>query len=247
MTRPRPHLRFLSSAYGWSHEFDRSFRTFHDRIFMPAFPDPDLREPARRLKQLSDPRHFGSREPWGFIQLALAPRGALEVPVGGILFELFRACDAALVTYIAVEKRHRRHGVARTLFDGMLEELHGQHRARANPLLIFAETEMMVENEGDAARLRALHRLGFGALDFRYVQPPLSPQKQHVEGLTLLVRGAGSVPFSAVPAARLAHFLRIFYRSILGDTLVNDERLMKVLAEVEARNMIAVTPLLDHK
>lgn len=244
---PRPRLRFLSSADGWSPEFDVHFRAFYDRIFQPAFPDPDLREPAARLKQLSDPRQFGGREPWGFIELALAPHGNLEAPAGGILFEWFRACDAALITYIAVDKRHRRHGVAGALFDRALEALRVQQAGRAQPLLIFAETEMAVEDEGDLVRLRALGRLGFGALDFPYVQPPLSPGKRHVEKLTLLVHGGGRGPLTSIPAARLAHFLRVFYRSILGDMLVKDERLMNVLAGIKARNGIAVTPLLSHK
>jgi GNAT superfamily N-acetyltransferase len=247
MTRPFPQPRFLSSADGWSHTFDLHFRSFYARIFQPAFPDPDLREPVHRLKQLSDPRLFGAREPWGFVTLALAQRGNAEIPAGGILFELFRACDAALVTYISVDERHRRQGIAAALLDEARAELRVARRPCSRPLLIFAETEPAFGEECDIARLRSLGRLGFGALDFRYVQPPLAPGKHHVEGLTLLVhRGAGT-SLTAISADRLAHFLQIFYRSILGEALDRDGRLLDVIAEVQKRNSIAVTPLLAHK
>jgi GNAT superfamily N-acetyltransferase len=242
MTALRLPLRCLSSTEGWTEEFDRHFRGFHDRVYCPAFPDPDIRDTAANLKRVADIRHFGAQEPWGFIDFALAPHGNREIAVGGIFYELYRASDAALVSYIAVAESHRRRGVAGMLFRLAGEQLRAQRRG-GRPLLIFAETEMEEHGRKANARLAALARLGFALLDFDYVQPPLGPGKNHVRSLDLLVYRAPGDVSAQVPAERIAHFLTVFYRTLMGQALAGDAILQQVLADLARRDTVAVEPL----
>jgi len=239
MTRRSLPLRFLSSGEGWTLEFEHAFRAFYAQVFEPAFPDPDIRESAANLKRLSDTRLFGGREPRGFIDLAMTARGNRGTPVAGILYELFRASEAALVTYVAVTEGWRGKGVATTLLDRARRALEAERLGTGKPLLIFAETEMETESEDDRIRLRALGRLGFAALDCNYVQPPLAPGKHHVPLRLLVYRPAGDT----VPAERVGRFLRGFYRGILGEGFAEDRISQEVLVAIAARESIAVQPL----
>jgi GNAT superfamily N-acetyltransferase len=270
MTRRRPSLDILTSADGWTLAFEHAFRAFHDKVYVRAFPDADIRDSAANIRRVSDTRLFGAREPRGFVDLAMARPGALSrkvdpgvlkesattresraffrpgrggkcfgTPAGGIVYDLFRSSDAALISYIAVAEGWRGKGVASLLMDGARQTLEAERLAAGRPLMVFAETEKHTESDDDRTRLNALGRLGFAALDCDYVQPPLGPGKQHVP-LTLLVhRPAGET----VPAPRVERFLRGFYRSLLGDGLASDAVSQGVLAAIAARDVIAVKPL----
>ncbi len=247
-----PPYRLLRSADGWTPEFEAQFRHFYRSILAKAFPDADLRESAARMRRLADPLAFGGHDPWGYITLMLIHDGRAWKPSGGILYEWYRGGGAVLVTYVVVSPAFRRRGMAQVLFGSAL-----QHLARTTRLVpgislpIFAETETLprhatrAETKEAEARFAMLRRLGFRLLDFPYVQPPLSPGKQHVRHLRLLAYQPSALPVP-MPAAAVETFLSVFYRALIGDALTRDADCQAVLRALRGMKTIAALPLISH-
>lgn len=246
--------RVVSSADGWTADFGERFLRFYSGIFVKAFPNPDLRESAGRMRRLADPRGFGRADPWGFVNLIELREGHAWRLAGGICYEWYRSGSGVLVTYIAVGRPFRRRGLTRLLFASALERLRretGHSPGAALP--VFAETEMPhpgeteVERELARARLNMLARLGFRILDFDYIQPPLSSGKSAVSGLRLLCY----VPSPALhavcmPSARIEAFLSAFYKGLLGPGYMENVAVAPVLQALLRRKEIAALPLISH-
>lgn len=252
MARVPPRLRIVHSTDGWTPEFERQFAAFYDGILARSIIDPDMRESPERLKQLSDPRGFGAREPWGFLSLALTPKGRGWRVGGGICYEWYRGGRGALVTYIIVAPHMRRRGLARHLMQSAFQHLRQiSHMQPGMNLPVFAETEIIgagapgQQRREALARFSALSRLGFKALDFPYIQPPLSPGKSHVDHLTLMAY-APSAEAIAIDAAVIARFLKTFYRALIGAALPTDNPCQAVLAHLKSVNSVALKPLISH-
>ncbi len=273
MTRRRPHLHLLSSGDGWTLEFEHAFRAFYDRLFEPAFPDPDIRESAANLKRLSDTRLFGGREPRGFIDLAMTLQGNRSAPVGGILHELFHSADAALVTYVVVAEGWRGHGIATRLIDRARQALESERLSRVpksglprvgkklcgsrdfkqafvglprNVCLRGGKPLLIfAETEKDAGSNADRVRLNaLGRLGFAALDCDyIQPPLQPGKHHVPLRLLVHRPAGGAIPAARVGQFLRAFYRSILGDALASDSISQGVLAAIAARETIATQPL----
>jgi GNAT superfamily N-acetyltransferase len=243
-----PKYRIISSKDGWTPGFDARFRAFYDTIFIKAFPDPDMRESPARVRRLSDPRAFGQAEPWGYVNLAIVPWERGWRPAGGILFEWYRNGEAALLTYIVVAPDFRGRGLGRVLLKSALSRLTQETRLVPGASLpLFAETEMHDDEGGPPpARLGTLQSLGFRALDFDYVQPPLDASKAHVTCLKLLAYQPAPAP-QPLPAPRVAAFLGAFYRALLGARFDHDAPCQAVLSALSDRKDIAAFPLISHK
>lgn len=246
-----PH-RLLCSADGWTPEFEAFFGRFYRDVFARSFPDPDLRETAGRMRRLSDPRGFGSQDPWGYINLLLIHDGKRWFPVGGVSYEWYRSGDAALLTYITVARPYRKRGMGRRLFESALARLARETRlAPGKTLPVFAETETLPhaapghEVKEANARYATLRKLGFRILDFPYVQPPLSAGKEHVTELRLLTYQPTLQP-EPVPAAQVSRFLAAFYGALMGDALAQDEPCQAVLENLGSTKTIAALPLISH-
>ncbi|WP_088346599.1 MULTISPECIES: GNAT family N-acetyltransferase [Rhodomicrobium] len=251
MGKTLPRLRILHAADGWTPEFARHFKPYYDGILAREITDPDMRESAERLKQLSDPRGFGRREPWGFVSLALVPQGRGWKVGGGICYEWYRGGRGALVTYIMVAPHMRRRGLAQRLMQIAFQQLRKiSHLHPGTTLPLFAETEIVDaaapahEQEAAAKRFSALAGIGFKSLDFPYVQPPLSPGKAHVRNLTLMAYSPGDA--EVMDAAVIGRFLNSFYRALVGERLDRDEPCQRVLAHLKSVKSVALKPLILH-
>lgn len=81
-------------------------------------------------------------------------------------------------------------------------------------------------------------RRGFGRLEFRYVQPPLSPDKAPAQGMSLNVCPSDS-PLDAKVVE--AHLRRFFYISVLKKTAGTDAYVESLLEDVLRRSFISLS------
>lgn len=187
---------------------------FYRRIYLPAFPDPNLREDERTWLRLVEER---PGPPAPALTLLVALDGGEAV--GGAAAEYYRRAQAGLLTYIAVAPAARRTGIGRALVRRAIAAIGAD--AGFAPV-VFAETERleMTTSEAAAAQIRKreaiLDRLGALAARLDYYMPPLEPGKD-IHRLRLLAFGQTLPPARVLPAATIAAFVRELAESLGAD------------------------------
>lgn len=117
--------------------------------------------------------------------------------VGGCCFEYCIASNSMLLSYFCVHPRMRGKGLARRLADAA--ERIADYDARQFRQLPRCDAFYLETNKLSVAvkhrdvmnprtRHQILYNIGFRALNFHFVQPPLSAQSQPFDGLWLCVR-----------------------------------------------------------
>lgn len=159
---------------------------------------------------------------------------SFEIPSLGIV--------TAHINYLFTAGTERLRGIGSALLE-KVKELSGA-------AYIFCEqndpdfmTEEEIAEDFAAAgismqeRIRWWSRRGFGRLDMRYIQPPLSPGKEPAEGMSLNVwPSSGSVPSKVVEE----HLRRFFYISVLKDRVQDDPFTERLLSDILGRESIPV-------
>lgn len=192
------------------------------KLYFTAFPDPNEREEihqwCERISRIQDNRYL----PVFHILLAVKEMSKSSVVVGGIVFEYYRKSSCGLLTYLAVDAGSRRGGIARMLLDQATKILHNDaQNAKRSLNIILAESNdpRKVSKQMDSIepnlRLKILSRLGGKWIDIDYVQPSLSPGKQRVRNLLLIIFPEQTSGSSAFNTIILSDFLVEFY-SVLG-------------------------------
>lgn len=118
-----------------------------------------------------------------------------KVILGGCACEYYPVSNCGLLTYIAVDPKHRSKGISGQIVQNVLTTLNGDAIKGGKPGLsaLFLETNdaTKVDAEKDVmdplVRHKILNRLGFSILGFNYVQPALSPEQQKCVDLLLAV------------------------------------------------------------
>lgn len=243
-------ISYHSSAFGLNQDFLRILKRFFDEIYVPAFPNPDIRESFESLLRYNDPEHFGDSEPHGFIILAVAEGPSGPTPVGGALYEVYHSCRAALLTYIVVHLDKHSQGLGTALFNEVLNGLGRLDDFGEHGPLLFAETKLRNDDSDSSAaeltrkRISFLSKLGFLGLDFNYLMPPLSPELNYISDLQLLIFKKCLQPdATAMPVEHVAAFLQAFYAAIVGDRLPRDKRLQDSLAQLRRLRAVGLTPV----
>lgn len=217
-------------------------------LFRTVFADPDETEDLdgiqASLSLVGDPqlvRTYGDfREYW----VAAIEDGR---PVGGVNFTAFELPSLGITTahinYLFVAPDSRGLGLGSSLLE--------QVRVISRPDFIFCEQndpslmnreeleeDMRSSGISPQERIGWWTRRGFGRLEFRYVQPPLSPDKAPAEGMSLNVCPSDS-PLDAKVVE--AHLRRFFYISVLKKSAGTDAYVESLLGDVLRRSFISLS------
>ncbi|MEZ5997995.1 MAG: GNAT family N-acetyltransferase [Hyphomonas sp.] len=160
--------------------------------------------------------------------IALFPDGA-DLPVGAASFIIFAGKDGPVtvsLSYIFVDKDHRRRGLFGTLLHLVREEARTLFETGRDGPLIFIELNDPAEmSAADCARdsghagldqmerLRIWERRGARLVNFPYCQPPLSDSQS--SGPELLLGMLGARPDGLPACELLAHLERFFATTVL--------------------------------
>eukprot|EP00928_Gymnodinium_smaydae_P007109 TRINITY_DN1255_c0_g2_i1.p1 TRINITY_DN1255_c0_g2~~TRINITY_DN1255_c0_g2_i1.p1 ORF type:complete len:701 (+),score=108.28 TRINITY_DN1255_c0_g2_i1:150-2252(+) len=182
----------------------------YSRLLEPNFPISDelddLEDIRKSLQVASDPR-----QPEYHVLVA---RWGQEL-LGCTCYEYYPRGNFCLMSYICVDPPYRALGVSRKLLDHLERQMRDRARESGKELgAIFAETNSIHTEDGvmdPAVRQSILRSWGFRALDFTYVQPPLSEHHKPCGGMRLLVKDQKELPGDSV-----ASFLEDFAGSVFG-------------------------------
>jgi GNAT superfamily N-acetyltransferase len=212
-------------------------RAFYDQIYRDAFPNPDETEgPDTWLPMM------GKRTPTGQPEVhVILAEDSKKVILGGIIFEFYRQSGSWLVTYIAVRREFRHHGIGAALIKGVVDTI----ARRTAVVTFFAEakipTRISTPSERDCAwtRLAILGALGMRRLPIDYVQPALSPEKHPIDTLYLLLY-AGARGESRISSAQLIAFLTEFYAALRQS---RSPHLITMCESLSRQPLLETTPL----
>ena len=179
----------------------------YDGLYIAEFPDPDERESLPNMQTYLRKKAQGWYGEINYHILVLMER---DKPVGLSISDYLARANAGVIEFILTDPANRRSGYGRTLLDHTEAVLAqdaraGGSRADGMPFCIVAEmndpaAKSDVEDNLDpAVRAGIWSRWGYRKLDFRYVQPALSPEQKSVEGLLLIAK-----PMDMPSAAALA-------------------------------------------
>ncbi len=128
---------------------------------------------------------------------------------------LFVAADEnfCLLEYMAVDPRHRGHGVGSKLFEDTLKSVHREHDSMPILIEVDADRECCAEESVRRRRQRFYRRLGCRRIaDCAYILP--LPGEDPPPEIDLLVYPPQRGP--AIRRASLERWLQVIYRDIYG-------------------------------
>ena len=167
--------------------------------------------------------------------------------VGGVNFTAFAVPELGITTahinYLFTSAAGRGRGLGSALLGKVREISKADYlfcEQNDPSLMSAAELEEDFRSSGidPMARIAWWIRRGFGRLEFRYIQPPLSAGKAPAEGMSLNVCPSAS-PLDAKVLE--AHLRRFFYISVLKKTAGSDAYAESLLEDVLRLGKVAIS------
>ncbi|ETV92025.1 hypothetical protein H310_13550 [Aphanomyces invadans] len=224
---------------------------FYNDILEPCFgmyPD-ELDDLESFHAQLTQSSH--DSECLYHILLLLDKEGRSTI-LAGVCFEYYRRSNCGLVTYIATNPNvdTKGQGLGRYLTDNALRTLHDQARRHGHPkcraVFLESNSDEVVNDVMPPARRRQLLTLwGLSFLEFDYVQPRLSEERDACKTLRLAVFNDALVETPGVgfglPSRDLVAFLTDFYTVLMGSVaLTCDPDAIRQLAWLQTHPTVQV-------
>jgi GNAT superfamily N-acetyltransferase len=163
-----------------------------------AFQNHDEKEAFGDL--LSYRRLYGS-------QLLVFPLVLMceEEVVGGVVFDYFNEHATLAIEFIAVLPTMRKRGVAKFLVNHVIQYVKD---CGYEPKWLMLEIDKPgVSGDADLSYVYFWHKLGLQVVDFHYIQPPLSLEKEPSYGLYLCAKSLMDEQCTVLPAEVLRAFL----------------------------------------
>ena len=212
-------------------------------LYRSVFPDPDEAEDLQGIKaSLSLVGDAALTERYGKFEeywIAALEKGEVK---GGVNFTAFEGSLSAHINYLFTSDGSRRHGIGSALLDKVREISKAEwiFCEQNDPSLMTPEqleADYAAAGISPEERIGWWRRRGFGKLDFRYVQPPLSPEKEPAEGMSLNVCPSDS-PVPGIVVSE--HLRRFFYISVLKKRSGEDPFTEALIADVAKRQEIPI-------
>lgn len=184
---------------------------FENDVYIPSFPNADEREELSDIVgRIRTPK---SNEPSSYCVLAINDGRV----VAGLVADWYKDCGFLEIIYIAVGRQYRKNHIGSELLDAGIKLITDSLQPQAVKYVVL-EVE---KPTAPAADIEAVNRLvvwdrwGARRIPIPYFQPPLSPDKNVVDNLMLMVLPKySSLADGMVETDPLRHFLKDFYRGL---------------------------------
>ncbi|WP_405160109.1 GNAT family N-acetyltransferase [Nocardia sp. NBC_01499] len=227
-------------------------RRFYDDCYVSEFPDADERESLRNIEEylaLKVDGWYGKNN--YHVVVATDENGA---PVGGSISDYLDKPNAGVLEYILVRPGLRGSGLGHRLLRHTEQLLHADGVSNHGQLdWIVGEmddpyrTPVTAGSFDPFARARIWHRWKYRRLDFRYIQPALSPTQSPVENLLLMANTCSTRYGTTVPAKDVqllvAEYLRWAMR--IPDAMENHEY-REMASALELSGTVALIPFDEY-
>jgi GNAT superfamily N-acetyltransferase len=216
---------------------------FYTRIYMECFPDVNERETFDSL--LSYLKAAESAKNYHY-HILLAKNSEGEV-VGGAIFDYFRATNAGVIEFIAIQKDQQSGGVGTAVYRQVLRVLYKDAYRNKKKLLsnVFCEIDSPEYNQASIKKyLYFWSKHHFKRLDFSYIQPSLSPTQEAVTGLWFTVASQNGAP----PTVSGSYVLQVIHDYMKYAMRIEDPKAhpdyQRMEAELQAQKQVALRSIL---
>ena len=194
----------------------RALKRFYSALYIREFPDPHERESLANMARylaLKAQGWYGANN----YHVLLMHRGGKVV--GGSVSDYLAKPNAGVIEFLFTKRGQRGRGLGRALLDATVRLLQRDARAAGGKPLAAVVGEMndpfrrpgTPDNMDPFVRAGIWGKLGFGRIDFPYVQPALSSKQRPVDCLALvakLPRGARAAVRSKWVIDVVAEYMR---------------------------------------
>ena len=242
-------FREISSSSGSDTQL---LRQFYAECLVPAFPDEDERESLENIEnylRLKEDGKYGANN----YHVIVACDG--DKPIAGSIFDYLVEPNAGVIEFLMVSPDQRQGGLASRLLrqtesaiaadaqrvgrevDWLLAELDDPFRVS------LAESDF-----NPFTRASIWHWWGYRMLDFRYIQPALSPEKSPATTLLLAAKTLSPQFAESIPTARVLAFLREYMVWAMRIETPETEPVYREIAERLSRagQQVALVDLGDY-
>ncbi len=220
-------------------------RSFYDDCFVPEFPNPNQRESFEVIENYLRLKDTGWYKKNNYHVVVLLDG---DKPIGGSIADYLDEPNAGVIEYFVIQPERRGQGLGRRLLEETERLLHlDADKSRNRPLdWIIAEMDDPYVTPGPTSGTdhfslaRIWHNMGYQLLDFPYLQPALSGDKEPVSNLCMVAKIC-SQRFQGSHVASLD--MEVLLREYLSwgmriQTPENDEMFTKMRAFLEAADTV---------
>jgi hypothetical protein len=202
-------FREISSSSGSDMQL---LRQFYAECMVPAFPDEDERESLENIEEYLRLKRDGK---YGANNYHVIVACDDDNPIAGSIFDYLVEPNAGVIEFLLVSPGQREGGLASLLLRQTESALAADaQRVGREVGWIAAELDdpfrvSLAESDFNPfTRVSIWHRWGYRMLDFRYIQPALSPEKSPATTLLLAAKTLSPEFAASIPTARVLSFLR---------------------------------------
>jgi GNAT superfamily N-acetyltransferase len=187
-------------------------RKFYAGCLVPAFPAEDERASLQSIEECLRLKEDGKYGANNYHVIVACDDGK---PIAGSIFDYLVKPNVGVIEFLVVSPGQRQAGLAsRLLRQAEAAIAADAHRAGREVDWVAAELSdpfrvSVAESDFDPfIRASIWHRWGYRMLNFRYIQPALSPEKSPATTLLLAAKTLSGEFGESIPTARLLAFLR---------------------------------------
>lgn len=166
---------------------------FYAYIYLNEFPDSNERESLDNIMMYLSKKQshwYGNNNYHVTIML-----DSEQHVVGGAICDYIHKTNCGVIEFMAIHEDCRRKGYGAALYNHVLTKLRSNARGTRQDSLAFVLAEVnnpmynhLTRDDSEVGRIHFWNKLGFRILDFPYIQPSLSPEKEPVRSLVLTCR-----------------------------------------------------------
>lgn len=160
--------------------------SFYNHIYVKSFPDINKRESLENIIDFLTKKYDNLYGNNNYHILIL--HNDMNI-MGGIIFDYFSESNSGVIEFICISESFKRNGLASILYNKAIDMINqdAKNIFFINADFIFCEIDYITPEQEDLSYIHFWNKKGFKKLDFKYIQPPLSAEKDAVETLHLIV------------------------------------------------------------
>ncbi|MGH3969981.1 MAG: GNAT family N-acetyltransferase [Mycobacterium sp.] len=222
---------------------------FYQDAFIPEFPDRNEREPLANIEEYLHRKETGWYGKNNYHVVVMCDG---DKPIGGSISDYLVEPNAGFIEYIVMQPDCRGRGYGRRLLEHTERLLHEDAEKRGGRLdWIVIEVDDPYNTHGPAnrfdpfTRVRVWDAWGYRLVDFPYVQPALSSDREPVDNLLLAAKTCSERFGESVPSNDVCRLVREYFRCSI-EVADGNEELEKMCQFLRHQGSLRLVPFSEY-
>ncbi|GHU68430.1 hypothetical protein AGMMS49983_21060 [Clostridia bacterium] len=204
-------LEYIEVHKDQKESIDLLIRFYHE-LFVPSFPNENERESLENILYYIE---NSSNDFNDLLSRTLIFTDVENRVVAGIIFDYFEEIRAYAIEFIVVDKNFQGKGIASKVNELAVSMITEQYKKELEWLVIEIENPKKVTN-GDFSYLYFWKKQHMKLVDFEYIQPALSGNKEPVTTLLLCVKNLRNNSVRTIHKKLIERFVDLYAKHAIG-------------------------------